>query len=115
MWCLTCSDRSCAEGEERCGRENGSDDAGLLVLAGFGEANVVESVVLLWGAMEVRAVRGLADDLDRGVGDAVVLSVSVGRRFGGFLELALSGAMMLPTDRREKWAGSRTWSSMSPV
>ncbi|KAI3480954.1 hypothetical protein L1887_56907 [Cichorium endivia] len=63
----------------------------------------------------LRAVRGLADDLDRGVGDAVMLSVSVGRRFGGFLELALSGAMMLPTDRREKWAGSRTWSSMSPV
>lgn len=59
-------------------------------------------------AIDVSAERVRADDLESGVGEAVVLLGSVGRRFGGFLELFLSGAMMLPTDSLENCSASRT-------
>lgn len=45
--------------------------------------------------------RGRLEDLETGVGDAVMLPGSVGKRFGGFFELFLSGAIMLPTDSLE--------------
>lgn len=65
-------------------------------------------------AIEVSAERVRATDLERGVGEAVVLLGSVGRRLGGFLELFLCGAMMLPTESPENRSTLRSYSSMSP-
>ena len=59
-----------------------------------------DAVVLLFSAIDVRVDLGLAVDFDNGVGEAVVLFGSVESLFGGcFFELALSGAMILPTER----------------
>lgn len=64
--------------------------------------------VFLLTAIDVSTDRASAEDLDSGVGEAVVLPGSVGRRLGGFLEEFLSGAIMLPTDSLENCSASKT-------
>lgn len=90
MWFLTCNESSLAEA---CRCANGLDE-GLSVMLLSADAH---GLLLL--LMEVSADLGRADVLDSGVGEAVVLCGSVGKRFGGFFELPLSGAMMFPTDK----------------
>lgn len=78
-------------------------------------AGASETLVLLFAFIDASVDRGRAEVLETGVGEAVVLTGSVGSRFGGFLELFLCGAIMLPTDSLENCSASRTWSSMSPI